>query len=378
MPGSMNLQIRVTAALLMLAVVGPVGALASSKAPITEKPVRTIGVFINGEPLQTETPPRVFGRRVYLPMRAVFDALGIDVVKSGSTITASLPEGSVVLQLNSAVAVVDGNPEHLDGPVIRAGGSIYVPLRTLTTMVGAVVTYDQRGARIEIISAYIGKNIGPDQSTSGGGSTVTGAVSAIDLNSEPPSVTVVEAGISRTISITSGALVYVEDATVHSQAAATLSDVHVGDALRAVLARDGRVIEVHDFFKSSSGTIAAVSPSAFVLQNGRVVTPTRFTTITLNMLPAAVGDLKVGDYVTVRRNPESEELREIIASRPTLQTKAPQTTVTISTFVISATGPLHAGESFEATLVGTPGGTASFDIGDAVVGLPMHEQPAGM
>jgi hypothetical protein len=113
------------------------------------------------------------------------------------------------------------------------------------------------------------------------------------------------------------------------------------------------------------------------MQNGRVITPSRSTTITLNTAPATLDALKVGDYVSVRSNPESGELREIIASRPSLQTTAPASTVTISAFSISATHPLRAGDSFDATLVGTPGGTATFDIGDAIVGLPMREQTPG-
>ncbi|HTV73683.1 MAG TPA: stalk domain-containing protein [Candidatus Acidoferrales bacterium] len=352
-------------------------ALVAPSTATAERPVRTIEVFINGERLQTETPPQVVGGRVYLPLRAIFAALGIGVWESSSGFTAALPEGSVVFRLNSDVILVNGTPQRLDGPVIRRGAVLYVPLRVLTAAVGAVVSYDQAGARLEIVSGYIGKNIGPEQPSQDGGSTVTGVVSAIDLNSAPPSVTVIAAGISRTISITSGALVYVEDATVHSQTAATLADVHVGDALRAVLTRDGRVVEVHDFYKSTSGTIAAVSPSAFVLQNGRVITPSRSTTITLNTAPATLDDLKVGDYVSVRSNPESGELREIIASRPSLQTKAPATTVTITAFSISATHPLRAGDSFTVQLVGTPGGTATFDVGDDVVGIPMHEQTPG-
>src|SRR4029077_12737596 len=47
--------------------------------PIVEKPIRTIGVFINGERLRSETSPQVVGGRLYLPMRTVFAALGIDV-----------------------------------------------------------------------------------------------------------------------------------------------------------------------------------------------------------------------------------------------------------------------------------------------------------
>jgi hypothetical protein len=156
-----------------------------------------------------------------------------------------------------------------------------------------------------------------------------------------------------------------------------LDEVHAGDALRAVVASNGRVVEIHDFYKSFNGVIAAVSPASFVMETGRVITPTRSSTITLNQAPAGLADLRIGDYVTVRANPESNEVRQVIASRTSLRTQPPATAVEIAGMELSATRPLRADEVLSVILRGTPGGSATFDIGDVLMGLPMREGPAG-
>jgi hypothetical protein len=51
--------------------------------------------------------------------------------------------------------------------------------------------------------------------------------------------------------------------------------------------------------------------------------------------------------------------------------------VTISAFSFSPPRPLHAGETLEVTMSGTPGGHASFDIGDYLGGLEMSEISPG-
>jgi len=346
--------------------------------PNAEKPVRTIGVFINGEALRSETHPQVIGGRLYLPMRAVLTALGIDVTRSGRTLTGALPQDDLVMRIGDSEATIGRRVVSLDAPVVQVRATTYVPLRLLSNAIGAVVSYDQRAARVDIVSAYIGKNTGPEQPAAGGGETVTGVVSTVDLLSAPPSITVVAAGAARTVDVTVQTAVYIEDATVHSQRRGTLDEVHVGDALRAVVAKNGRVLEAHDFYKSSGGVVAAVSSSAFVLENGRVVTPSRSSTILVNQAPAALGDIKIGDYVTVRSNPESDEVREIIVSRTSSRTEPPTTQTTITSLSLSAARPLRAGETLTAVLRGTPGGVASFDIGDVLTDVPMREWPAGM
>jgi uncharacterized Zn-binding protein involved in type VI secretion len=372
----------VLAAFAALLVAVAVPARAARELP-AEKPIRTIAIVVNGEPLQGDDQPLVVGGRVLVPLRDVFAALGIAVTRSGATLTSRLPTGEVSVSVGSSVAVVNGRTVSLDAPVTEIGGQTYGPLQLLVAAFGAQANYDRRGSRVEIVSAFIGRNGGAEQQRADGGTDVQGVVSAIDQDSTPPSLTVVRGGVSRTVSITSDAKIWTEDVTIHSQLRGQLADVRVGDAVHAILAKDGRVVSVFDFFKSTSGTVSAVSPSALVLQNGRVITPGPGTEITLNSAAAKLGDLRVGDYVTVRGNPESGEEREIVASRslaletPTAPPAGSAPPVTIASVTISATRPLRAGEELDVALRGTPGGRAAFDIGDYLTGLPMQETTPG-
>ena len=345
--------------------------------PPAEVPTRTITMLINGQVLDSDVPPRVVNGRVLVPMRTVFDALGIGVSRVGPTIAGQLPNGKIVFRVGSSDATVGDRTIHLDTPVVDLAGTTFVPLRLIGEALGATTTYDSRGQRIEIVSPLIGRNVG-DETAPNGSIRIRGVVTAVDSNSQPPSVTLTVRGSPRTISLNSDAKIYVEDVTINSQLKGGLEDIRVGDALLAVLGKDGKVRELHDFFRSTNGTISAISPSSFVLNGGAVITPAGGTEITLNGSTAAIADLKVGDYATVRRNPESGELRQILVTRKLAAgTSAPVTNVSISSFAISAARPLRAGEFFDITLQGTAGGQASFDIGSFVTAVSMREDAPG-
>ncbi|MEO6991812.1 MAG: copper amine oxidase N-terminal domain-containing protein [Candidatus Baltobacteraceae bacterium] len=353
---------------------------AASTPAAQETPTRTISILINGQALPDDVQPRIVDGHVLLPLRRVFDALGIPVSRRANTIVGTLPNGTLVLVLGAATADVAGRTVQLDSPAADFEGTTYIPLRFVADAFGATTSYDGRGAKVEIVSPLIGRNIGQQQSAAGGRTIVKGTVSALDANSAPPSVTVTFGGNERTIAINSDARIYIEDVTINTQLAATLSDLRVGDALRVLLAKNGKVLEIHDFFRSTNGNVAAVSASAIVIAGGSVVTPASATEITLNGAVAKLGDLKVGDYVTVRRNPETSELRQIIASRKAAvnPTTAPASAAAIASLNISATRPLRAGESFDVTLNGTSGGQATFDIGNAISDVPMREASPGV
>jgi hypothetical protein len=377
-------RIACFAALLMRTGAAAAFAVPTHHADEAEKPVRTIAIVVNGEPLDTDTPPQVVDGRLLLPLRDVFAALGIGVTRSGSNVTARLPTSKVGFQIGSSIATVNGRPVALGSPVIERDGTTFAPLTLLTAAFGSQASYDQRGAKVEIVSAFVGRNGAAQSPRPDGGSDIQGVVSAVDSDSDPPSVTVVRGGASRTISINSDAKIWTEDVTIHSQLRGALEDVRIGDAIHAILSRDGRVLSVFDFYKSVGGTITALSSTSLVLANGRVVTPTSTTEISLNTAAAKLTDLLPGDYVTVRSNPESGELRAIAASREAAQlaTAAPAVpgtapAVAITSLQLSADRPLRAGESFDVVMTGTPGGHAFFDIGDYLTGLEMRETEPG-
>jgi hypothetical protein len=372
---------RGPAALVLSALLAaPAVAAPPSPPPAVERPIRTIALIVNGSVVQTDTPPRVEDGRLLVPLRVVLDALSLNVTRTGDVISVRLPSGSVELTVGGSRATVDGKSYALDSPVVTIDGSTYAPLQVLKLALGATATYDQRGAKVSIVSALVGRAAGAEEQRSDGGTTLNGTIAAIDQNAVPPTLTVVLGAQARTIALNSDARFSVEDVTVHSQVNATLADLRVGDRVAVRLAKDGRVIAVADYYSSDSGTLTALSSIAVVLQNGKVVQPGRGSEITLNGAQAGLGDLRVGDFVTVRRNPETGEIRQIIASRavssaPTQQPVAAN--VEVKGFSITASRPLRAGESFDVVLLGTPGGRADFDIGDYVAGLPMHETSPG-
>jgi hypothetical protein len=364
----------------LLAVCVAAWAVPASAAPPPRKddvPVRAIAILVNGDELARDPAPRVVGDRVLVPVVRIYSALGINVARDGATLVASAPSKRIKITVGSRRATVDTRVILMDSPAIEIDGATYVPLRFVADSLGAQVAWFKKADRIEVISSVVGRAPGLEQHTPGGSTQVVGTVSAVDLNSAPESVTVTRGPGARTIAITSDARIVVQDVVTRTSTPASLKDVHVGDAVSIILRRDGTVDEVVARYASRAGTIAAVSPSAFVLQNGYVVTPDKSTDITLNGQPAAVGDLKVGDNATVRLNPDTGEKRQIIVARASPTTPGPAGAAQITDVSISAKGALHAGDAFTVTLHGTAGGRAAFDIGTYLTGIALPETQPG-
>ena len=362
---------------------------APPKPPHDETPTRAIAIVVNGVELERDPAPRVIGSRLLVPVVRIFSSLGIAVDRNGDRIVASGPGKRIVIVEGSANATVDGTPVRMQGPAVSIDGATYVPLRFVADSLGANASYDAKGQRVEIVSVLIGRTRNVSVGGANGTTQVSGTVTAVDLNSAPESVTVVQGGRSRTVSITSMAKIVIQDFKTRTSTDGTLNSVHVGDAVSIGLRRDGSVDQLVVRYTSHAGTLAAVSSSAVVLADGTVVTADKTSTITLNGQVASLANLHVGDNVVVRINPETGERREIIASRvvaevsptPAASGSAPAqaaaASVSIGQFTISATHPLRAGESFDVTLLGTPGARASFDIGSYLPNLEMRETQPG-
>ena len=374
-------RIGAVLAACILALVLPAFASAAAK-PKAKPPVRpSIAIAVNGEVLPRDPSPRIVGKgggRLVVPVVRIYSALGIGVVRNGNSITASAPGKQIVLTIGSADATIDGRPVQMEAPAMTIDGATYVPLRFVATSLGALATFNPRSNRVEVVSSLVGRNPALETRAAGGTAQIVGSVSAVDLNSSPQSLTVERGPDVRTVAITSNASIQLQDVVARTSSPGALTDVHVGDAVSVNVLRDGHVASVIVRYASRIGTIAAVSPSQFVLNTGFIVTPDKSTTISLNAAPAGLGDLKIGDSVVVRLNPDTNEKREIIVSRAVEATSAPAGPVTISSFTIDAQHALRAGDSFNVALHGTPGGRATFDIGSYLTGLPLNETQSGL
>ncbi|HEX3467197.1 MAG TPA: stalk domain-containing protein [Candidatus Elarobacter sp.] len=372
-------RLRVAAAAIagLCGVVWLVPAWAAPPPKRDEAPARAITIVVNGEELARDPAPRIQADRVMVPVVRIYSALGIGISREGRTIVASAPAKRIAITVGSSRATVDARTIFMDAPATEIDGATYVPLRFVADSLGAQASYDAKAARVEVISSIVGRNPELEQHTPSGSTQIVGTVSALDLDAVPESITLTRSGSARTIAITSDAQVIVQDVVTRTNTAATLRDVHVGDAVSVILRRNGSVDQIVARYATRAGTIAAVSPSAFVLQSGYVVTPDKGTEITLNGQPATLADLKVGDDVTVRMNPDTSEKRQIIAGRVVPSTPAPAGGAQITDFAVNAPGPLRAGQSFVVTLHGTPGGHASFDIGTYLTGIGLPETDPG-
>ena len=103
--------------------------------------------------------------------------------------------------------------------------------------------------------------------------------------------------------------------------------------------------------------------------------PGRTAEVSLNGKGAAFNDLRPNDEVSVRYNVETNEVREVLASRR-VATGADR--VAIANVESDATRPLRAGDAIHVTLRGTPGGAATFDIGSDVANQTMREASPGV
>jgi len=346
---------------------------------------QAIAIAVNGEELPRDPAPRIVGKgggRLVVPVVKIYSALGIAVQRNGADIVASAPGKRIVIHVGSARAEIDNEPVMMESPATRIDGATYVPLRFVADSLGAQVTFNAQAMRVEVVSSLVGRNPGIEQQTGGGTSQLVGTVSAIDLHSVPASITLTRGADVRTIAVTPDAKVLLQDVVARISTPGELADVHPGDAASVLVLRNGHVQSVIVRYASRSGTIAAVSPTQFVLNTGFILSPDLSTVITLDAQPATLADLKVGDNVVVRLNPDTNEKREIIASRlmapAAAASGAPAAGPAIASFTIDADKPaLKAGDTFSVTLTGTPGGRASYDIGSYVADQPLSEGPPG-
>jgi hypothetical protein len=205
-----------------------------------------------------------------------------------------------------------------------------------------------------------------------------GSVAAVDVLSDPPTITLNYNSAVKTIPISRNAIVEVQDVNANVTTPGELADVRPGDFARIEMQKNGTVVRVVDAFGSRTGRIAAVAGNQFVLDDGHVIGGGRLAEIALNGSAASFGDLKAGDVVSIRYNVESNEVRQILASRSVAAVPVASGGLSIASVETNADRPLRAGDALDVTLRGTPGASASFDIGSYVTNLAMTERSPGV
>lgn len=336
---------------------------------------RPIAIVINGAALPLDPPARFEHNLLFVPVRRTIEALGLLYERSGRRITTQIGSKTVTLTMGSAIAQIDRDRVTLDSPLIEVRGVLYVPLRFFTDVLGAQAQFDRRTNTVVIVAQLMGTS-SSGLTAAGHGSERYGTVAAVDVLSDPPTITLSSNGIVKTIAVAPNAMIDVQDVNVNITSPGDLTDVRPGDFARLELRRDGRIKRVVDEYGSRNGHIVAIASNEFVLDSGQVIAPGRTTEISLNGKAASFDQLRPSDQVTVRYNVETNEIREILASRAVAAQSA-GANVQIARIDTDATHPLRAGETIHVSLQGTPGGSATFDIGSTVVDQAMAQHSPG-
>ncbi|WP_339316120.1 stalk domain-containing protein [Paenibacillus sp. FSL R10-2734] len=121
----------------------------------TPKPVKKwIQVQLNNNEMELTMAPLLINNSTYVPLRGVFQQMGVNVrwdVPSRSVVAV---KGSTTLILNSVngQTTVDGKGIATDQKPVFINDSVYVPLRLISEMLGAKVEWDAEAYAVRIHS----------------------------------------------------------------------------------------------------------------------------------------------------------------------------------------------------------------------------------
>ena len=104
----------------------------------------TIMVLLNGEKLTFDQPPVIMDGRTLVPLRAIFEALGAEVLWEDETKTVTAKKGYTVisLQIGTKAIVIDGTAKELDVPAQIINSRTLVPVRAISEAFGCDVGWD--------------------------------------------------------------------------------------------------------------------------------------------------------------------------------------------------------------------------------------------
>lgn len=121
-----------------------------------------IKITVNGQNLVMDVQPVVISERTFVPLRAIFEALGASVnwEPQSKRITGVRGNTTIILHVGQNIASISGRAVSLDVPPIVLGERTLVPIRFVSENLGAQVNWDAANRIINIVS-----NVSPVQVT---------------------------------------------------------------------------------------------------------------------------------------------------------------------------------------------------------------------
>ncbi len=349
-----------------------------------------ITVVVDGRKLAADSV-EVQGEAIYVALRSVANALQADVAVNdrAQTVTITTLLRQVVLHIDDRWAVINGQRVLLSAAPRRSGSRIVLPLRAVGEAFGATVVYNQQTHTAVVSAATRGTPLGrPTPPALASARTLSGTVLSVAAAANPPTLLVTSAGTNYTVTVPAGTSIAFRDVHGAVTGNGVLSQVRPGDAMIVTLDARGQLISMADLFASINGTVAAVADQSMVLEGGRVISADAAATVTLDGKDATLGALRPGDKVSVRADPISGKVRDVVALRPggfattASSTPAPGSSgpggaVQIKAVHDNASTAFRAGQTLTILAQGTPGARATFDLSDVIIDNVMRETYPG-
>ncbi|HEY5094570.1 MAG TPA: copper amine oxidase N-terminal domain-containing protein [Candidatus Eremiobacteraceae bacterium] len=343
-------------------------------------------VFVDGTKLPASSVVTVKDK-TYVSLRSAAGALNADVAFDGhaKTVTFTTVVRQVVMRIGEPSALVNGQRVALNAAPLLMQGRVMLPLRSLAAGLGASVAFDGPAHRVLITSAN--SSVVPSGAASSTqvalSRTLQGTVNRVDLTGSSPAVYIGVDQQEYRIAVPPGVKIQFRETRGNITGNGSISQVRPGDTLIAVLDGAGALASIADIFTGYTGTVASVAGWSMVLTNGRVVNGDKAATaVSLDGQTATLGDLKAADMVTVRADPKTGKVRDVVALSPaapgSTATAAPQPdALRIDSVSDNADQALRAGQVLDVVANGSRGADVSFDIGDLVGGVQMPETQPG-
>ncbi len=368
------------------------GVFASAAAAVRAD--QSTRVTINGRQL-APSATQTLGGVAYVALRPLADALGATVAFDGreKTFTLTTLLRQATFRADDAWATVNGERVRLPQPPRRSDGNLLLALRSLPAAFGVRLSYDARNHYVRLTSSTTGSPYGEviRPNAAPATTTVDGTVTSVSPDAQPASIQVTANDQLYSLSIPNGMRIQFRDIHGAVTGDGSPAQVKAGDALIAALDAAGHVISVGDIFATVNGTIAAVSGGSMVLTNGKVISADpAAVSVTLAGKAAAFSDLREGDKVSVRSDPKTGKVNEVVVlssrTRAGSATSTPPagdssgrsaTSVQISAVTDNADRALRASQILKVQASGTAGAQGSFDLSDVILENPMQETRAG-
>ncbi len=113
--------------------------------------------FINGEATALDAPPQIVDGRTVVPLRFIGEAFGAEFEWIGETktITITLGSDTIILQVGSKTAIVNGEIQTLDVPPQIVAGRTMVPFRFLGETLGCELEWDATTKTVTMVKETI-------------------------------------------------------------------------------------------------------------------------------------------------------------------------------------------------------------------------------